>query len=119
MGSGIPLLEIPMNRTVTVTLEALGNKEELSNFRKSVIKKNHLDSRHAIYCFNERLLSTDTYIFDFNSNVYGEGITISFLTRLRDDMKFSGKDELIAQIDKDKEDSLKYINELRKNKIKQ
>lgn len=58
-----------MNRTVTVTLEALGNKEELSNFRKSVIKKNHLDSRHAIYCFNERLLSTDTYIFDFNSIV--------------------------------------------------
>jgi riboflavin kinase/FMN adenylyltransferase len=61
----------------------------------------------------------EVHIFDFNSNVYGEDITISFLTRLRDDMKFSGKDELIAQIDKDKEDSLKYINELRKNKIKQ
>ena len=61
----------------------------------------------------------EVHIFDFSSNVYGDKITISFLTRLRDDKKFSGKEELIAQIDKDKEDSLKYINEFRKNKIKQ
>lgn len=61
----------------------------------------------------------EVHIFDFSSNVYGDKITISFLTRLRDDKKFSGKEELIAQIDKDKEDSLRYINEFRKNKIKQ
>ncbi len=52
----------------------------------------------------------EVHIFDFNKNVYGEKLTISFLTRLRDDKKFTGKEELIAQIDKDKEDSLKYIN---------
>lgn len=61
----------------------------------------------------------EVHIFDFDKTVYGDKITINFLVRLRDDKKFSGKDELIAQIDKDKEDSLKYINELRKNKIKQ
>ncbi len=55
----------------------------------------------------------EAHIFDFNKNVYGEKITISFLIRLRDDKKFSGKEELIAQIDKDKEDSLKYINVLK------
>ena len=61
----------------------------------------------------------EVHIFDFDKTVYGEKITISFLVRLRGDKKFSGKEELIAQIDKDKEDSLEYINELRKNKIKQ
>lgn len=61
----------------------------------------------------------EVHIFDFDKTVYGDKITIKFLVRLRDDKKFSGKDELIAQIDKDKEDSLEYINELRKNKIKQ
>ena len=52
----------------------------------------------------------EVHIFDFDKTVYGEKLTISFLVRLRDDKKFSSKEELIAQIDKDKEDSLKYIN---------
>lgn len=53
----------------------------------------------------------EAHIFDFNKMVYGDKITIGFLKRLRDDMKFSGKDELIAQIDKDKADSLEYIKQ--------
>lgn len=56
----------------------------------------------------------EVHIFDFDKNVYGENLTISFLTRLRDDKKFTGKEELIAQIDKDKEDSLKYISVLKR-----
>lgn len=51
----------------------------------------------------------EVHIFDFNKNIYGEKITVQFLTRLRGDEKFNTKEELIAQIDKDKEDSLKYI----------
>lgn len=59
----------------------------------------------------------EVHIFDFNKSVYGEKITVGFLKRLRDDKKFSGKEELIAQIDKDKEDSLKYIEEFKKRNI--
>ncbi len=51
----------------------------------------------------------EVHIFDFDKNVYGEKITIHFLKRLRDDKKFASKEELIAQIDKDKEDSLKFL----------
>jgi riboflavin kinase/FMN adenylyltransferase len=51
----------------------------------------------------------EVHIFDFNKNIYGEKITVQFLTRLRGDEKFRTKEELIAQIDKDKEESLKYI----------
>ena len=52
----------------------------------------------------------EVHIFDFEKMVYGEEFTVNFLKRLRGDKKFSSKEELIAQIDKDKEDSLKYIN---------
>lgn len=54
----------------------------------------------------------EVHIFDFNKNIYGEKITVDFLTRLRGDEKFDSKEELIAQIDKDKEDTLKYIAKL-------
>ena len=90
-----------MKRTVTVTLEAFGNKEELSNFRKSVIKKNHLDSRHAIYCFNERLLSTDNYIFDFNSIVEMPiqlNLTVSPLSRFMMKLFSLDKNMLLTKV---------------------
>jgi riboflavin kinase/FMN adenylyltransferase len=56
----------------------------------------------------------EVHIFDFSKTVYGERITISFLTRLRGDKKFGSKEELIAQIDKDKEESLEYVSGLKK-----
>lgn len=59
----------------------------------------------------------EVHIFDFNKSVYGDKVTIGFLNRIRDDKKFNGKEELIAQIDKDKENSLKYIEEFKKRKI--
>lgn len=46
-------------------------------------------------------------IFDFDKDVYGEKISISFLKRLRDEVKFSSKDELIQQLNNDKEEILK------------
>lgn len=52
----------------------------------------------------------EVHIFDFSRNVYGEKLKISFLTRLRDDKKFATKQELIEQINKDKEDSLRFIS---------
>jgi riboflavin kinase/FMN adenylyltransferase len=57
----------------------------------------------------------EVHIFDFDKTIYGDKLTVSFLTKLRDDKKFTSKEELIAQIDKDKEDSLKYLEI--KNKI--
>lgn len=54
----------------------------------------------------------EIHIFDFNKTVYGELFTIYFIKRLRDDMKFNTKEELIAQINNDKEQSLKIINSI-------
>jgi riboflavin kinase/FMN adenylyltransferase len=52
----------------------------------------------------------EVHIFDFDKNVYGEKLKISFLVRLRDDKKFATKQELIDQIDKDRENSLRFLS---------
>lgn len=57
----------------------------------------------------------EIHIFDFNKTVYGELFTIYFIKRLRDDMKFNTKEELIAQINNDKVQSLKIINSIKDN----
>ena len=51
----------------------------------------------------------EVHIFDFDRTIYGEKITVHFLTWLRGDKKFATKEELIEQIDMDKENSLKYL----------
>ncbi len=52
----------------------------------------------------------EVHIFDFDKTIYGEKIKVSFLTRLRDDKKFATKQELIEQINLDKENSLKFLS---------
>lgn len=45
--------------------------------------------------------SIETYIFDFDGDLYGEALRVRFLHRIRDERKFSGIDELVAQIRRD------------------
>lgn len=46
-------------------------------------------------------LSIETHVFDFSQDLYGRGITLEFLVRLRDERRFSGENELIRQIETD------------------
>jgi riboflavin kinase/FMN adenylyltransferase len=52
----------------------------------------------------------EVHIFDFDKTIYGEKLTVSFLTKLREDKKFNSKEELIKQINEDKENSLKFLS---------
>jgi riboflavin kinase/FMN adenylyltransferase len=51
-------------------------------------------------------------IFDFNQEIYGQDITMTFLQFLRDDVKFTGLEALKVQLQKDKEDTLAYFSTL-------
>lgn len=51
-------------------------------------------------------------IFDFNQEIYGQNITMTFLEFLRHDVKFTGLEALKLQLQKDKEDTLAYFNKL-------
>jgi riboflavin kinase/FMN adenylyltransferase len=52
--------------------------------------------------FNESL-SMEVHLIDFNDNLYNKMLKISFIKRLRDEVKFGSSDELIEQLKKDKE----------------
>jgi len=51
--------------------------------------------------FEENRLVAETHIFDFNQDIYGKPIKVNLLRFLRSEKKFSGIEELSAQIAKD------------------
>jgi riboflavin kinase/FMN adenylyltransferase len=53
--------------------------------------------------------SVETYLFDFDGDLYGDVLRVRFLHRLRDEKKFSGIDELKAQINRDSQRALRYF----------
>jgi riboflavin kinase/FMN adenylyltransferase len=59
---------------------------------------------------NETEPSVETFIFDFDADLYGDSLRLRFLHRIRDERKFSGIDELKAQIQKDTEVALEYFS---------
>lgn len=59
--------------------------------------------------FQQTDLSIEAHILGFDKDIYGELLQLSFVERLRDEKKFSGVDELIAQLHVD----LKHTQKLR------
>ncbi len=51
--------------------------------------------------FNAKSLAIEVHVFDFNEDLYGEEVTIYFIKKLRQEMKFDSADALITQISKD------------------
>lgn len=54
--------------------------------------------------------SIETYVFDYEGNLYGDVLRVRFLHRLRDERRFGGIEELKAQITKDTRRALNYFS---------
>ena len=52
----------------------------------------------------------EAHLFDFNENLYGEKITIEFVYFLREEKKFKSVDELVAQLNIDKENAISFLS---------
>ena len=97
----------------------------------NVIPGKHILPRKGVYCvevyiknqkylgisnFGERptvdgsKILLETYIFNFNEEIYGNELTVRFLTFIRPEKKFANFDELAKQIKKDIETAKKYHN---------
>ena len=63
--------------------------------------------------FNEKLKTIETYIIDFNKNIYNRKLKILFLDFIRDQIKFDNEQDLVNQMDKD----LKKIMEDNTNEV--
>jgi riboflavin kinase/FMN adenylyltransferase len=59
---------------------------------------------------NEAEPSIETYIFDFDGDLYGDVLRVRFLHRIRDERKFGGIEELKTQIQRDTRRALNYFS---------
>ncbi|MFD1030963.1 bifunctional riboflavin kinase/FAD synthetase [Metaplanococcus flavidus] len=58
---------------------------------------------------DHKKLVIEVHIFDFNRDIYGERVTVDWHKRIRDEQKFSGIDELKAQIERDKQEAVQFF----------
>lgn len=58
---------------------------------------------------NDAEPSIETYVFDFDGDLYGDVLRVRFLHRIRDERKFNGIDELKAQIERDTRRARNYF----------
>ncbi len=97
----------------------------------NVIPGKHILPRKGVYCVNAHInnekyfgisnfgerptvdgskLLLETHIFNFNQQIYGNDLTVEFLTFIRPEKKFANFDELAKQIKKDIETAKEYHN---------
>ncbi len=58
---------------------------------------------------DQKDLSLEIYILDFNKNLYGQNVTVEFLKKVRNEQKFSSPQELIGQIRKDEQKARRHF----------
>ncbi|PSL42088.1 riboflavin kinase/FMN adenylyltransferase [Planomicrobium soli] len=61
---------------------------------------------------DEKKLSIEVYILNFNKDIYGEQVAVEWHQRIRDEQKFSGIEELKTQIQQDKETAIRFFETL-------
>ena len=59
--------------------------------------------------FGEQPMTVETNIFDFDRFIYGQPMSIDFLTRLRSMIRFKSLEQLALQLEKDRVNALKAI----------
>lgn len=62
--------------------------------------------------FQRDRLSVEVHIFDFNQAIYGKEIEVEFISRIRSEIEFESKDDLVVQINKDIEQAKTILGEL-------
>ena len=55
-------------------------------------------------------LSIETHVLDFTQDLYGKEVILQFLVRLRDERRFSGRQVLVEQIQKDIMNGRRYFH---------
>jgi riboflavin kinase / FMN adenylyltransferase len=60
--------------------------------------------------FDGEGVTVEAHLLDFNRDIYGQQLTVTFETRLRAEKKFNGIQELIAQIGSDAQAGREYLS---------
>lgn len=62
--------------------------------------------------FGDEGTSIEVFIFDFQQDLYGAELTVSFIARLREEVRFQDKEQLIRQIEKDCADARTVLGKI-------
>ena len=62
--------------------------------------------------FQRDRLSVEVHIFDFSQAIYGKEIEVEFISRIRSEIEFESKDDLVVQIKKDIEQAKTILAKL-------
>ena len=62
--------------------------------------------------FNEELKTVETYIIDFNKNIYNQKLKIVFIDFIREQIKFDNEKDLVNQMNKDLKIMKDNLNEV-------
>jgi riboflavin kinase/FMN adenylyltransferase len=84
---------IPGNGVYATFIQRLGHSQSMASVTNIGIRPS----------FGGDDRTVETYIFDFDEDIYGQHFTLQFVEKLRPEKKFNGIDELVAQITKDAE----------------
>jgi riboflavin kinase/FMN adenylyltransferase len=79
----------------------------LRSFARTFPCVTNVGRRPTVY--EDYATTIESYVLDFSSDVYGEPIRLSFLSRLRDEMTFPSMLELTAQIGRDVEATRRWF----------
>ncbi len=60
----------------------------------------------------------ETFLFDFEGDLYGQELTIVLYSWLRDEIKFEGSDALVEQMNIDKDQARQYLSTLAPNHMR-
>ena len=62
--------------------------------------------------FGDATRTLEAHLFDFSDDLVGRTVTVEFLRRLRDTVRFGSVDELKRQLERDRESALRALTEL-------
>jgi len=71
---------------------------------------NSITSIGTAKTFNETDFLAETHVFGFSKDIYGENVKVKLLKKVRGIHKFSSEEELISQMNKDKETAMAYFS---------
>ena len=87
-----PLKQVPGNGVYFVKVETLG---------RELYGMSNVGCRPTVSSGNHRTI--ETHIFDFNEDIYGLDINVTFIEKLRDEIRFESLEALRSQLENDKE----------------
>lgn len=94
---------LPVNGVYSVTLKVHSTEEVHKGVGNIGVKPTfHDDITKPII---------EVHLFDFNESIYGESVTIYFHHFIRGEVKFDGVDELVEQMEIDRNDAIKLLED--------